>query len=62
MSRETLTNAFLRVEAAPSPLKTYERRSSEPCHTSVELSLEAFNNNKYNTKAAEGMLLNPLKK
>ncbi|XP_012935793.2 serine-rich adhesin for platelets [Aplysia californica] len=52
MSRETLTSAFLRVEATPS-VKSYERRSSEPCQTSVHLSLQAFNNNKFNTKAVE---------
>ena len=61
MSRETLTSAFLRVEAEDVGfgMKTYERRSSEPCQTSVELSLQAFNNNKFNTLTVEGKTFNP---
>lgn len=52
MSREGLTNAYLKVDSTPS-FKTYERRCSEPCHTSVQLSLQAFNDNRYNCKQAE---------
>ena len=39
LSRETLTNAFLNVEGRRH-IKTYERRSSEPCRISVSLSLK----------------------
>ena len=42
LSRETLTNAFVKVESRHS-VKSYERRSSEPCQRSVTLSLQAFN-------------------
>ncbi|XP_059168557.1 uncharacterized protein LOC131950431 isoform X2 [Physella acuta] len=52
MSRETLTNAFLKVDHSPQ-IKSYERRSSEPCQTSVQLSLQAFNNNKFSGKMVE---------
>ncbi|CAL1545340.1 unnamed protein product [Lymnaea stagnalis] len=52
MSRETLTNAYLKVDHSPQ-IKTYERRSSEPCQTSVTLSLQAFNNNKFNGRTVE---------
>ncbi|CAG5121265.1 unnamed protein product, partial [Candidula unifasciata] len=52
MSRETLTNAFLKVDSRPS-FKTYERRSSEPCQTSVLLSLQAFNSIKFSKQAVE---------
>lgn len=41
LSRETLTNAFLRTENKPA-IKSYERRSSEPCQRSVNLSLQAY--------------------
>ncbi|XP_067669039.1 serine-rich adhesin for platelets-like [Haliotis asinina] len=44
LSREMLTNAFLNVEDRRH-IKSYERRSSEPCHISVELSLQAYNSN-----------------
>lgn len=52
MSRETLTNAFLKVDS-PHSFKTYERRSSEPCSTSVQLSLQAFNSIKFSKQAVE---------
>uniref|UniRef100_A0A2C9L7H3 Uncharacterized protein n=1 Tax=Biomphalaria glabrata TaxID=6526 RepID=A0A2C9L7H3_BIOGL len=52
MSRETLTSAYLKVDHSPQ-IKSYERRSSEPCQTSVQLSLQAFNNNKFNGRAWE---------
>ena len=42
LSRETLTNAFVKVESRQT-VKSYERRSSEPCQRSVTLSLQAFN-------------------
>ncbi|XP_071086187.1 serine-rich adhesin for platelets-like [Haliotis cracherodii] len=45
LSREMLTKAFLNVEDRRH-IKSYERRSSEPCHISVELSLQAYNSNK----------------
>ncbi|XP_041350865.1 uncharacterized protein LOC121369852 [Gigantopelta aegis] len=41
LSRETLTNAFLNVEGRRQ-IKSYERRSSEPCHISVSLSLKTY--------------------
>ncbi|XP_076454325.1 uncharacterized protein LOC143289235 isoform X2 [Babylonia areolata] len=46
LSRETLTNAFVKVESRPS-VKSYERRSSEPCQRSVTLSLQAFSTSRY---------------
>ncbi|KAH9512360.1 hypothetical protein Btru_039314 [Bulinus truncatus] len=52
MSRETLTSAYLKVDHSPQ-IKSYERRSSEPCQTSVQLSLQAFNNNKFNGRTLE---------
>ena len=42
LSRETLTNAFVKVESWQT-VKSYERRSSEPCQRSVTLSLQSFN-------------------
>ncbi|KAK7090158.1 uncharacterized protein [Littorina saxatilis] len=43
LSRETLTNAFVKVESSRQNVKSYERRSSEPCQRSVNLSLQEFN-------------------
>ncbi|ESP04350.1 hypothetical protein LOTGIDRAFT_170851 [Lottia gigantea] len=45
LSRETVTNAYLKVENKRHT-KSYERRSSEPCHISVERSLQALDNEK----------------
>ncbi|KAK6195964.1 hypothetical protein SNE40_001280 [Patella caerulea] len=45
LSRETLTNAYLKAENRRQT-KSYERRSSEPCHISVERSLQALDNEK----------------
>ncbi|GFO00486.1 poly(ADP-ribose) glycohydrolase [Plakobranchus ocellatus] len=56
MSRQVLTSAFLRVEGGGGwgpTLRTYQRRSSEPGQTSVQLTLQALNSIKFSSQAAD---------
>lgn len=52
LSRETVTNAFIKVESRPV-VKSYERRSSEPCQRSVNLSLQAYTSGRLSSNRSE---------
>ncbi|KAK7480564.1 hypothetical protein BaRGS_00028140, partial [Batillaria attramentaria] len=52
LSRETVTNAFVKVESRPN-VKSYERRSSEPCQRSVNLSLQAFSSSRLSSNRSD---------